>query len=230
VSEFGSESELARLVVGYLQELHYDVYQEVATGLGIGDVIATQGRLVVAVETKLSLTFDVVAQAIRWRQHAHLVYIAVPGVHRNNDGRRVAYAVCKLMGIGVLIVTRRRPGFITSPVSEHVAPAVNRKAADDSLRKMLRAEQKAGEFAQAGAKGGGHFTAFKGTARALASIVREQPGIELAKAIEAIEHHYASPKSARAHLSEWIERGKVPGVRLERDGRKVRLQPAEVKS
>lgn len=227
---FATEQELARPVVRWLQQLRYDVFQEVSTGSGVADVVATQGRLLLTVETKLSLNFDVIAQACAWRPYAHLSYVAVPAGVRYSDGRRLAEHVCKMLGVGVLLVyhsTTPQAGFNSRTVHEQVKPMLARSAAHDHIRRWLRPEQKTGEFGEAGASGGGHYTNFKGTARALGRLVKSEPGIELSKVIEQIDHHYATPASARTHLAQWIERGIIEGIELRREGRKLRLYPKE---
>jgi hypothetical protein len=42
-----------------------------------------------------------------------------------------------------------------------------------------------------------------------------------------IKHHYSTDATAIGALKKWIEVGKVPGVRLERDGRALRLYPTK---
>jgi hypothetical protein len=53
----------------------------------------------------------------------------------------------------------------------------------------------------------------------------EHPGCSMKEALDNIETHYASKASARSSMVVWIERGKVPSVRLERDGRRLILKP-----
>lgn len=57
----------------------------------------------------------------------------------------------------------------------------------------------------------------------LSKVVQEEPGLTLREALAKFKHHYATTASACANLPEWIEKGKVPGVRLDRADGKPRL-------
>lgn len=84
-----------------------------------------------------------------------------------------------------------------------------------ALAAELQPEHKT--HAKAGAIGaGGRWTPFRNTCEQLARIVRSQPGVTLKAAVDELKHHYASDAGARSSLAHWIERGKVPGVRLSR--------------
>jgi hypothetical protein len=214
---WGSEADLARAVVGYLEDLHWDVYQEVSDGEHRADIVAVQAPLVTVVETKKSLTFDVIAQATRWHGRAHRVFVAVPYA-KWSGGRQLAFRVCEERGIGVLLCQQGYAG--AASVSEQVAPRLNRRIRD-GLAAELRPEHKT--FAAAGSASGGHYTAFKGTCRALLRAAQEKPGSTLKELIDSIEHHYATPSSARTHLARWIEDGGIPGLGLEREGRVARV-------
>jgi hypothetical protein len=45
--------------------------------------------------------------------------------------------------------------------------------------------------------------------------------------IVGIKHHYGSDNTAISSLAKWIEDGKVPGIRMEREGRALKLYPQE---
>jgi hypothetical protein len=92
------------------------------------------------------------------------------------------------------------------------------------LKEALHEEQKT--FAPAGSRGGKHWTPYKSTCRALLAEVKQEPGISLRDALGKITHHYASATSARACLARLVEEGLVPGVRLTREEKEVRLYPA----
>lgn len=214
---WGSEAELAAAVVGYFRDLKWDVHQEVVDVSHRADIVAVQGQLVAVVETKKSLTFDVIAQASRWLDRAHHVFVAVPYA-KWSDGRCLAFRVCEERGIGVLLCQQGYPG--AASVKEERAPQLNRRIRP-GLRDKLRAEHK--DSLAAGSAGGGYYTAFKGTCNALLRAARAKPGSTLKDLIESIEHHYSTPSSARTHLARWIENGGIQGLRLERDGRVARV-------
>lgn len=224
-----TEAELAAVVVTYLQDLQWEVFQEVEAPGGRPDLVGRQGNRLVTVETKLVLSFDVVAQANHWKRYAHQSFIAVPATKGWSSGRALAYDVCRDRGIGVLVVDRvttwpsgsRWPNGSEGHVNEEVPAAINRKILS-SLGKNLCEEQKT--YAAAGSALGGYYTPFKGTCAALLQAVKDWGPTPLRELIERVKHHYASHSSARNHLGHWIEKGKVPGLRIKRDGKKLIVQ------
>lgn len=220
----GAEVELAGHVIAWLQDQNWTVYQEVEFRGSVADIVATQGQLITVVEAKRSYGFAVLEQAVHWLRFANYVWVSVWDLRRRR-GRRHRGAdfgrmVAEKFGIGVLNV---EPDGVTR---EAVSPEFRRKLARSPiLRDALREEHRTA--AQAGTNRGGRYTPFRATCDALKSVVLESPGIQLKDAIGQIEHHYMSPKSARSSLVHWIQKGKVRGVRLERDGRRLLLQVAD---
>ena len=97
---FKSEVKLAEKVIEYLQDLKWEVYQEVTIHGQIADIVAIQNGLIWIIECKKSLSLDVIAQAEHWTHYANYVSVAVPKTYRNNNGRQFAYKVLKQYGIG----------------------------------------------------------------------------------------------------------------------------------
>lgn len=217
---FPTESALAAVVVKWLVTQGWEVYQEVDAG-GVCDIVGVRGPVLWAIETKLQFGSAVLEQASNWLGSAHLVSVATP-FSRSRRGPLVDW--CDWKGVGWLIVTPEVWSGVGRAIEERLQPALRRKIGN-RLRKALREEQKT-ECAAGGA-GGGHFTAFRGTCREVAKAVREKPGITIKELVDGITHHYASKSSARSSLVYWIERGKVAGVRVDREGKALRLYPAE---
>ena len=97
-AKFESEAQLAAAVVSHLREHGWEVWQEVRAGRisdRRADIVATMGRRVMVVETKLSLSAAVVGQAFQWRPYAHWVVVAVPFASRDAGG------------VGVVAILRR---------------------------------------------------------------------------------------------------------------------------
>lgn len=217
------ETELAKHVIAYMHDEQWETYQEVEFRGQIADIVVTKGRLIGVVECKRALGFPVLEQAHRWLPFTNFVWAAVwrSGRSRLGFGREVA----KLFGIGITTVHRSSPELNRR---EELAPAFRRKLAmAPLLRDVLRPEHKVG-FAAAGSNRGNRFTPWANTCRELLRLVQEKPGIELREAIAAIRHHYSSTASARGSLIHWIEKSRVRGVRMERDGKRLKLFPSEV--
>jgi hypothetical protein len=212
-----TEVDLARVVVTYLRENQWDVYQEVEVFGWVADIVAVNGRMVWVIETKRSLTFEVIQQAVRWGRYAHYVSIAVPEV-RMSSGRQFAYRVCKEFGVGALSVMSN------GHVNEQVVSRLNRKAMADRIRDRLTAAHRT--YAEAGNADGRRWSPFKETCDRVRMAVERQPGVTMKELIARIETHYASTASAKSAIAYWVKHGKIDGVRCELEGRRLRLFPA----
>lgn len=216
---FKAETELGPPIVSWLQEQGLKVYQEVDMGC-IADVVGVVGPLVVVVELKLALSFDLLHQARRWRFCAHEVWAAVPAAKRF-DGRRMALQCFEREGVGVLEVERR--GEQVDFVNEVVQPAFTRSAiglryVEDALRPENLTVAKAGSPAKHRS-----WTPFKLTCDRVREYLATHPGASVGDVVRDVEHHYASPSGARARLHRLIEQGVVAGVEFRGDGRERRL-------
>jgi hypothetical protein len=77
----------------------FDVYKEVPMNGGRCDFVAVGGGLIIAVEVKVTMNLQLIAQAMRHRFSASFTYCAIPEKRMNNEG----YALCKELGIGILL-------------------------------------------------------------------------------------------------------------------------------
>lgn len=219
-----TEAELAAVVVAWLEALGGDVYQEVECATGVADIVAkVRGELWI-VETKLAWSLALILQAMERRAEAARVYVAAP---HSRTMRGCAW-VCAELGIGVLDV---------QVASEHIdagsgygQPNVREVAASrkwnrrpTALAKILRPEHKT--HAKAGTNGG-RWTPFRSTCEQVARAVKESPGITLKELVDGIKHHYRGNRSAVSSIAHWIDKGKIEGVRVEREpGAQLKLYP-----
>lgn len=217
-----NESDMGPPVEQWLVEQAFEVYHEVDYRDGRPDLVGVRGPIVCAIELKLSFGLDVLAQARRKLQSANLVWVAVPSVHRDYSIRALLREVAAWKGIGILTVGSYgyHDRFL---VKEELEPEFRRKVMP-FLRNAIRPEHK--EYARAGSSRGGHFTPFKGTCGRVKRYIDEHPGATMKQLLAEVETHYASSASARSNLVAMIEKGIVPGVRLERDGKQWRLYPS----
>lgn len=212
-----SEAVLAQAVVGWLREYHWEVYQEVQiySGGSVADIVAVQGRLVWVIECKKTLCFELLGQGENWTEHAHYTSVCVPRVADRVIG--LTTKILNLTGMGLVRADEY------GRVWEAHKPRINRRADATTLLKALREEHKT--FAQAGTDSGRRWTPFLDTCSKIRKRVEELPGIEMRELIASVETHYATPASARANIKVWAEAGKIPGVKIIRAGRRLRLYP-----
>jgi len=209
-----SEAELARAVVIELQRLGFDTYEEVSFGYAYkrADIVAIQGKWAFIVETKTAFTLRLLEQARSWMLP---VLLAVPQSRNKWHGW-----ICERLGFGLWEVHE------DGEIREECAPprVWNRRAFED-IKGRLHDEQRTGQYARAGSPGGGYFTPFQATARALVELVKERPGMTIKEAVTALDHHYASATTARACLPRLIMRGIIKGIELD-DKRPMHLWPS----
>lgn len=215
-----SEADLARIVVHWLESLGADVYQEVEHKGSIADIVAVRGPEVSVIETKTRWSLDLIAQCMAWRQHANKVYMAGPISRTTWQVRQLTQE----LGIGMLEVG---VGDIEAQW-RHERPRVHELGASRrwnarpvDLRAKLRPEHKT--TAPAGHAGGGRWTPYRDTCAQILAIVQARPGISVRDCIAQTKHHYATPASARGAIAKWVLAGRVPGVKLEHEGRTPRL-------
>lgn len=217
-----TEAELAAVVVQWLEDFGYDVYQEVElVPRGIrADIVARRGIELTIVETKTSASIALLGQLMERRRFAHRVYAAAPNC-------RGAFGdACQELGIGAWSVHvgsgetyTPHPGAQPQPSNPHriVEVCASRRLTSKRLRLVdkLRPEHKTA--CAAGSPTGGHWSRWRDTVAQLARVVAANPGIDLTRALQPgnMNHHYSSAKSARGSLARDLEVGRIPGVRIE---------------
>jgi hypothetical protein len=209
VNRLQTEAMLAAEVIGWLEREGWDTFSEVTSPSGQerADIVAVRTlpsgeKNVAVVECKRELTFDLLAQAKKWRPHAHFIWIAVPKA-RHSAGRAEAFKIARdYCLLGVLEVDG-------GEVVVRAAPSPNPNVLE-TLRLSLSPEHK--NHAKAGSSGGGQFTSWKATCQRLAAFVAEHEGCTITEAVDGITHHYRSRASAVSSLDHWIHKDRVPGV------------------
>lgn len=222
-----AETAIAGAVVDFLRALGWRVYQEVQSSRGGArpDIVATwRDRLVWIVECKTALSWDLLAQAADWRGRAHRVSVAVPPRHGHRTygprtpglgpARTVEEEVLDALGLG---------GLEAGPtgVREIRAPRLQVPSRRELQHwwRTLRPEHEAG-FAAAGTCGGGYFTPFRGTVRAIVAELRERPGLTTKELVAAVDHHYGADAAAAKNMVRWLGTTALEGSGLvaRRDG------------
>ncbi len=199
------ETEIASAVVVELQDMGWEVYQEVqVNALGpIADIVAIRGSVSWVIEVKRSRTFAVLDQAQEWLRCANMVSVATPRTKTRGPSRTWCH-VLEHFGIG---------WWVGGQV--HTWPRLSRKLPPSGgIASVLHEEQKT--VCLAGSANGGHWTPFRATVDRLKKVVREFPGIRLSEAVEKADHHYASRNGAISSLRSYINSGVIKGLECRR--------------
>lgn len=207
-----TEAQVAAVVVGHLEALGYDVYQEVelVNGGMRADIVAKRGPELTIVETKTSASLALLYQVMERRRFAHRVYMAVPVPARD------MVDVCKELGIGVMRVrlnAEREQRWSPDRVDEECE---SRRWNSKPMKLAARLKPEHKTACAAGSPTGGHWSRWRDTCAQIVKAANFMPGIALKAAIAQVTHHYSSHRSATSTMASHIREGRVPGVRLER--------------
>lgn len=183
------ETDLAKPVIAWLIEQHWDVYQEVQFGYGgcVADIVARRNNVLWIIECKTSYTFDVLEQATRWPVHFRSV--AVPRVRALRD-----YRVARnYYEVGVIEVDGER-------VKEYVdAPFFRR---DKYVKRFLDCLTELHKtYAEAGSKSGNHLTPYKQTMIEVRKLIENNPGCTIGFLYDQLGNmHYLNKLSFKGNL------------------------------
>jgi hypothetical protein len=214
-----TESTVAEPVVAYLREQHWEVYQEVQprSENWIADIVAVRGPVLWIVEVKKTRSLALLDQAIERFPFAHRVSVAVPiGRSSSPTWDRVR----RDSGVGLFEVSG--PFVRELCVAKLRARPPKARAFRDSLVE----EQKT--YAVAGSQCGDRWTPWRSTVTKAEQFVAKNPGCTVREMINAIEHHYATDKTAYSGMLFAID--KLPdkvAIRAVSDGKRKRLYPVK---
>lgn len=213
------EMHIAESVISWLEEQHWEVYQEVQfrSYSGIADIVAKNGHLLWIIECKRSLSLSVMAQARAWRSHFRS--IAVPQARRPSRWeRQLAYDIAKdYLRIGVITVNG-------SYVSQPVAPPLMREHHRFAKEKIPMLSEAHKHYAKAGSQRGGHYTPYKSTIESCHRFIKSNPGCTMKELIDGIKtHHYANDRSAYGTLLKNFRTIEADWVKLDDSERPFRI-------
>ncbi|MBC1209489.1 hypothetical protein HBP99_15010 [Listeria booriae] len=106
-----------------------EVYGEV----GLCDILGLSGQVNIVVETKTSLSFKVIEQAISRKHCGHYVYVAVPKPRSYQNLQR---QILKEHGIGLLYMHREYDG--ENVIRREIKPKMNRQARYSKIRRVIK--------------------------------------------------------------------------------------------
>lgn len=217
------ESDLFPPLKQWLEERDYDVYAEVESGRtgGRADIVAVSGPAVAVVEMKLSLSLDLIAQAVRWLPYANYVYIAVP-YSKHRKLHNYASLFLKREGIGLLEVDIHTNHRYTGARCV-IRPKFQRRV-DNHIRESLVPQHK---DLPGGHAGGGYVTPYRLTIDEVKDFLTRrrrwqrngwdpEGWVTINEILDHCETHYAAPKPSlskalRDFEHDWCEVKKEGG-------------------
>ena len=198
-----TERELAAVVVLWLRQNGWKVYQEVPFYECCIDIIAERDSIIWAIECKMTWNQRLMRQIYLVQPFVDKASVAVPRPLRKVQRKFYKYE----KGVGIIEIDRK-----TGKLDEKESAPIQ-QSKHWYFREMLShmVEESVG---LAGQPSKGRISAFSHTCDLLRDIVKKNPGITLREVIyeSGIKHHYANNKSAYASLGKWISHKKIKGV------------------
>lgn len=201
MSDF-KEADLAPLVVQFLQQQGYEIYQEVRLG-GVGasivDVIGKRGNLLHGVELKRNLSLSVIRQAHRNREDVHFSSVAIAARRHplyghviRNENRNFAIDVCRDYKLGVFEVFLEEDKITETVPAQRITG--HEEYVGNTIIPLLHNNQRLNSgYANAGTKGGGYHTPYKEMIKTVKSFIQAHPGCEIISIIAHLgEEHRQS--------------------------------------
>ena len=189
-----SEVELGELLIPWLENKGWEIYQEVKFGYGgnVADIVAMKDEEMWIIELKTSLSLKVMEQAWKWKD-AHYKSIAVPYSRRRND--QFASTILRHFGIGYIEIG-------TDYIREHLPGVMQEfKKEHYELWMLPYITELHKTYSKAGSKHGGHITAYRMTIIMIQDFLKENPGSTLNEIIDNVGiGHYSSERSAKGSL------------------------------
>jgi len=213
------EVDIAALIISWLEEQEWETYKEVQiSSYGRrADIVGVKGKLIWVVETKTTLTFEVIAQALGWKGYAHFISIGIPELTtKRSNGRMLAERFIGDCGLGILTVGKN---WVNTK-----SPNLHRDTfMIDHMRDSLHPKCKE---SVAGNAHGHYHTPWRETCERLAKVVSANPGITMTEAVKMLKHHhYCSDATAISSLHQWLRLGKIKGIKRRKEGKQLKLYP-----
>ncbi len=136
------ETELYGPVKEFLTRLGFDVKGEVSGC----DVVATRDGEVVVVELKRTMNLTLLLQGVDRQRMTDSVYLAVAAPKNSRQRRwQECLRLCRMLGLGVITVTRRRQGDWVEVVTDP-EPYQPRRSAGRRLRLLQEFNERSGDY------------------------------------------------------------------------------------
>jgi hypothetical protein len=217
------EKDYAAKVVEHFENRGWEVFKEVVSPQSerTVDIYAIEGekdrpRRAHAVEVKARFNLRVLEQAHYWRRYADRSSIAVPsGCNKRN--RRFGLRVCKEFGLGVFDIIEGDYGPMYAEEAKRPRKSGVQDYPDlyDGQKDAVAGTNDPDET----------HTPFDEVSEKLIRMTDRSPGIPLKHAVQLIDHHYSTGKSAWKTLRSAIADRAIPEIRISWHQSTAHLQP-----
>jgi hypothetical protein len=186
------ETELAKIVIDWLKDQKWEVWQEVKLSkyiCPIHDIIAVQNGITWCIECKLNFNLKVIEQV--YRSNTIFKSIAVPKM--NCFGNKI----CNILGIGVIHTNNNIFHYYPGKVFRE-----NYRCNKEIVETLKNIPQ---SYSEAGSFRGHYWSPYKETITNVKNYINKNPCCKLKDIMDGLKHHYASAASARSCLKKSLE-------------------------
>ena len=203
VSKFKTEADVAKPVVEWLLEQHWEIYQEVQfSPYGrVADIVAVRHKLMWIIEVKKTFSVSVLEQAYKWP--VPLRSVAIP--FAQNPRRMMERLAKEYFYVGVLQVGNKHQ---KDAVVEVQPAPLQRGSYKNSVEYMLpKLNENHKTFAEAGSNKRNHYTPYKGTMQEVRYFIKANPGCTIKDIYEKLgKCHYASKASMKSSIQTSLQK------------------------
>jgi hypothetical protein len=189
-----SETDLAKKLIPWLTDQHWDIYPEFVERFSGGsiDILAVRGKITWAIEVKKSLSLKVMEQAAS--RSALYRSVFVPG--SRTDRRRAEHLAKHWFKVGVLETSVHN-----SSIREVYRPPLMREHYRYQKYILGRLTELHKTFSEPGIKNGQRLTPYRESMLTVERFIKQNPGCTVKEVFEALgKLHYASGQSFRSSL------------------------------
>lgn len=199
------ESDLAKVIMCYLEDEGWDCYPEalLSHGRGRADIACTKEGVLWIIETKVSMSLKLLEQAFEWTRTKamHRVSIAIP----YRDVSPFVHTLCREQGMGILMATPKLRRAYSLKEPKDIIPAPHK------IQKMIASLHPDMKEYTPGSSNG-YSTPYNRTMKAVRLYLKSNPGAFLKDIVKDVPHHYASDRTATTCIPKAVkdfEKGKI---------------------
>jgi hypothetical protein len=212
------ENELAQSFIEWYGS--DDMYFEVPCN-GIVDLVIKQDPVLIAIEFKMSLNFQVLNQAYKNSPYFNYSYIAVPKPRDSG----FAEMICKKLGIGIFFYNK----FYQNASGRYKHLLWNERVPAKLTRKGRCGKDKLKDYMKKSVPGSQNdrVTAFQNTVQEITARLRNSPqkSLHWKDVLNDVEHHYGTISTAKSSLRQWCNAGIIKDFTIDKGYFKLTPQP-----
>lgn len=198
--------------------------------VGRCDAVAVRDDLMIVIELKRHLSFDLLAQAVERQAYSDHVYLAVPKPSDFKEDKvwRGKLRVLKRLGLGLLLVSRNKDTYFAEEALAPASPGNVRRAPRKKRSIEKEFSQRKTDGNVGGTRGVPLLTAYREAALKLAVLIDAYGPMKPKELREKGGHEKKTTSILNANFYRWFERGEDGKYSITSAGKEALNTYAEV--